>query len=60
MKCPKCGSEKSKVTDSRPIGPLDSIYRRRKCQECQERWTTYEISEEYLTFETEEVEEEEE
>lgn len=40
MKCPKCGCERSSVVDSR--GEAQSIRRRRECQECQFRFTTFE------------------
>lgn len=39
MACPKCGGS-SKVKDSRP-GP-DGLRRRRRCLDCDFRWTTYE------------------
>lgn len=40
MLCPKCSSDKSSVTDSRSDG--GAIRRRRECQECGYRYTTYE------------------
>ena len=40
MLCPKCSSEKSSVTDSRGDG--GAIRRRRECQDCGFRFTTYE------------------
>lgn len=40
MKCPVCGSEESKVKDSREVG--DAIHRRRECLECHHRFSTYE------------------
>ena len=40
MRCPKCESERSSVVDSRGDG--NSIRRRRACQECEFRFTTYE------------------
>lgn len=45
MKCPHCGHEESKVTDSRPVEENSSIKRRRECLNCQARFTTYEIIE---------------
>ena len=45
MKCPHCGHEESKVTDSRPVDENSSIQRRRECLNCQARFTTYEIIE---------------
>lgn len=43
MKCPVCGFEDSKVTDSRHL--TDRIKRRRECIKCHGRFTTYEIVE---------------
>ncbi len=43
MKCPYCGSDDSKVVDSRPTD--DKIRRRRECIRCRTRFTTYEIVE---------------
>ena len=40
MKCPKCNSDKSSVIDCRADG--DSIRRRRECQDCEFRFTTFE------------------
>jgi transcriptional repressor NrdR len=40
MKCPYCGSEDSRVIDSRDIN--DGVRRRRQCLECNSRYTTYE------------------
>lgn len=42
MKCPTCGHPDSKVIDSRPTEE-GSIRRRRECQRCKRRFTTYEI-----------------
>ena len=41
MKCPYCGSEELKVIDSRSAGDA-AIRRRRQCEECGKRFTTYE------------------
>ena len=41
MKCPFCGNENTKVIDSRPTDD-SSIRRRRQCEECGKRFTTYE------------------
>ncbi len=40
MRCPKCGNERSAVLDSR--ADADAIRRRRECQSCQARFTTFE------------------
>ena len=42
MKCPFCSSENTKVIDSRPADDNYSIRRRRICDECGKRFTTYE------------------
>ena len=42
MKCPNCSKENSKVVDSRSIHGGSSIRRRRECNECEYRYTTYE------------------
>lgn len=42
MKCPFCGKENTKVIDSRPADDNNSIRRRRQCEKCGERFTTYE------------------
>lgn len=51
-KCNKCGSEQIFVIDSRR--KQGSVYRRKKCQNCGERFTTYEVTQEnfeaYLDF----------
>ena len=43
MKCPRCLSGDSKVIDSRPVEENNSIRRRRECESCHFRFTTYEI-----------------
>lgn len=42
MKCPFCGHENTRVIDSRPADDNNSIRRRRVCDECDKRFTTYE------------------
>lgn len=42
MKCPYCGYTMSKVLNSRPIEDNKSIRRRRQCEKCERRFTTYE------------------
>ena len=46
MKCPFCGSFDGQVLDSRPIEHTSSIRRRRQCNQCKKRYTTYERPEE--------------
>ena len=45
MKCPYCKYTESKVIDSRPTVDGESIRRRRTCQKCGKRFTTYETIE---------------
>ena len=45
MNCPACAYTDSKVIDSRPSADGSTIRRRRECQECGKRFTTYEIIE---------------
>lgn len=42
MKCPYCGSTETEVVETRDSEDLDTIRRRRECQKCQKRFTTYE------------------
>ena len=42
MKCPFCGLDNTRVIDSRPADDNSSIRRRRLCDECGKRFTTYE------------------
>ena len=42
MKCPFCSHENTRVIDSRPAEDNNSIRRRRVCDECGRRFTTYE------------------
>lgn len=46
MKCPFCGVDHDKVVDSRATDSGRSIRRRRQCQNCDKRFTTYEHVEE--------------
>jgi transcriptional repressor NrdR len=45
MKCPFCGQEKDRVIDSRPSHDGRSVRRRRECESCGKRFTTYEYIE---------------
>ena len=45
MKCIYCGSEESKVLDSRNSDESNAIRRRRECLDCGRRFTTYETIE---------------
>lgn len=42
VKCPYCGFEETKVTDSRNQVDSNSVRRRRQCLNCEKRFTTFE------------------
>lgn len=42
MRCPQCKSKQSRVIESRDVDDAGSIRRRRECESCQHRFTTYE------------------
>ncbi len=42
MKCPFCGNDDTRVVDSRPVEDNNAIRRRRVCDNCGKRFTTYE------------------
>ena len=42
MRCPFCNQDNSKVVDSIPVEDTNSIRRRRMCESCGKRFTTYE------------------
>lgn len=42
MKCPYCDNQKTKVIDSRAVEDGGVIRRRRRCEECSSRFTTFE------------------
>ena len=50
MRCPFCGSEDTKVVDSRSYLEGNSIKRRRECVVCQQRFSTFERVEEVPLF----------
>jgi len=45
MRCPYCGHEEDRVVDSRPSTDGRSVRRRRECDSCGKRFTTYEYIE---------------
>lgn len=45
MHCPFCSADDTKVIDSRLVAEGDSVRRRRQCQTCDERFTTFETAE---------------
>lgn len=45
MHCPFCGADDTKVIDSRLASEGASVRRRRECQACSERFTTFETAE---------------
>ncbi|MBI3291911.1 MAG: transcriptional repressor NrdR [Elusimicrobia bacterium] len=42
MRCPFCSHPEARVIDSRPLDSASVIRRRRTCEECRKRFTTYE------------------
>jgi transcriptional repressor NrdR len=42
MRCPFCGASDTRVVDSRLTDPGDAVRRRRRCGDCEQRFTTYE------------------
>ena len=48
MRCPFCGTDEDKVIDSRVSKDAREIRRRRECEACQRRFTTYERIEESM------------
>jgi transcriptional repressor NrdR len=46
MRCPKCHQNGTRVLDSRPVLEGNSIRRRRECEDCSYRFTTFEKVEE--------------
>ncbi|MEQ2526974.1 transcriptional regulator NrdR [Robertmurraya yapensis] len=46
MKCPSCQNSNTRVLDSRPVDDSRSIRRRRECERCSFRFTTFEKVEE--------------
>jgi len=45
MHCPFCAADDTKVIDSRLVAEGDAVRRRRECQSCGERYTTFETAE---------------
>lgn len=45
MRCPFCGTQDTRVVDSRLASEGDQVRRRRECVACKERFTTYEAAE---------------
>ena len=50
MKCPFCSAEDTQVIDSRVSEEGDSIRRRRRCQVCNKRFTTYSLTPDRTTM----------
>lgn len=42
MRCPKCEHEDTRVIESRDVASGESVRRRRQCEKCGHRYTTYE------------------
>lgn len=49
MLCPSCAADSTRVVDSRPAENATAIRRRRECEQCGHRFTTYERLEPQLT-----------
>ena len=45
MRCPFCGADDTRVIDSRLASEGEQVRRRRRCSDCGERFTTYEMAE---------------
>lgn len=45
MRCPHCGADDDRVVDSRPADDGAAVRRRRTCQACHQRFSTYERAE---------------
>ncbi|PID34444.1 MAG: transcriptional regulator NrdR [Thiotrichales bacterium] len=45
MRCPFCGADDTRVIDSRLASEGEQVRRRRRCSDCNERFTTYEMAE---------------
>ena len=45
MRCPFCAAQDTRVIDSRLANDGDQVRRRRECNVCKERFTTYEVAE---------------
>ena len=45
MRCPFCSGTNTRVVDSRVVGEGEQVRRRRECEDCEERFTTYETAE---------------
>ncbi len=45
MYCPFCSAQDTKVIDSRLVAEGSQVRRRRSCNECHERFTTFEVAE---------------
>jgi len=49
MNCPKCSATDSKVFNSRKrVEDGGSVWRRRRCYECDYSWSTLELQQEFL------------
>lgn len=50
MRCPSCGHPRDRVIDSRSVKNETAIRRRRECERCAHRFTTYERVEEAIPY----------
>lgn len=50
MRCPKCKSDSISTVDTRHVDKHNSIRRRKQCLSCLDKWTTYELDNNLLSF----------
>ena len=50
IECPFCRSVATKVVDSRADNDRGAVKRRRECESCGKRWSTFEIEEDRLAL----------
>lgn len=50
MKCPECKGNQVSTIDSRALDKGNSVRRRKKCEDCGYRWSTYELPKSMFDF----------
>lgn len=50
MKCPSCKKDNISTIDTRQVEQRNSVRRRKKCQDCEHKWTTFEINDNLLCY----------
>lgn len=48
LTCPYCGSTNFRTIDTRNLEKYTGWFRRKECQECHQRWNTFEVYEDML------------